>query len=61
MYTLIALSVYILLLFAVSRLAQRGSNEKAFFDGGRRSPWYVVAFGLPGASISGVSSVSAPG
>ncbi|MBE6312464.1 MAG: sodium:solute symporter [Bacteroidales bacterium] len=61
MYTLIALSVYILLLFAVSRLAQRGSNEKAFFDGGRRSPWYVVAFGMIGASISGVSFVSVPG
>ena len=61
MYTLIALSVYILLLFAVSRLAQRGSNEKTFFDGGRRSPWYVVAFGMIGASISGVSFVSVPG
>ena len=54
--------VYFVVLFAISRVVgRRGGGVTAFFDGGRRSPWYVVAFGMVGASISGVTLVSVPG
>lgn len=42
-------------------MALRNSGNDAFFRGGRRSPWYLVAFGMIGASISGVTFVSVPG
>lgn len=45
----------------ISRLTSgRGDNE-TFFRGNRKSPWYMVAFGMIGASVSGVSFVSVPG
>ena len=53
--------LYFLLLLAVSRLtAAKGGND-VFFRGGRQSPWYLVAFGMVGASISGITFVSVPG
>ncbi len=53
--------VYFLILLGVSRLAAPRSSDFIFFRGGRRSPWYLVAFGMVGASISGVTFVSVPG
>lgn len=55
------LLVYFAVLFAVSRLTTKNATNDTFYSGGRRSPWYVVAFGMIGASISGVSFVSVPG
>ena len=56
-----AVVCYFALLYAVSRKTSgRGGNE-AFFRGGRRSPWWAVAFGMLGSSVSGVSLVSVPG
>lgn len=55
------LLVYFTLLMAMSRLSSRQSNNDTFFRGNRRSPWYMVAFGMVGASISGVTFVSVPG
>ncbi len=52
---------YFLLLWLVSRLTSRRADNEQFFLAGRRSPWYVVAFGMIGATISGVSFVSVPG
>lgn len=52
---------YFLLLLIVSRLTGKDSSNDAFFRAGRRSPWYLVAFGMIGASVSGVSFVSVPG
>ncbi|MGM9712686.1 MAG: sodium:solute symporter [Prevotella sp.] len=46
---------------AISRLTSRYSSNSAFFSGEHRSPWYMVAFGMIGASISGVTFVSVPG
>ncbi len=57
---LIYLIAYFLLLYIVSRLAGHNGND-AFFRGNRRSPWPVVAFGMIGASISGVSFIGVPG
>lgn len=53
---------YFAVLFGISRLAagRRATNE-TFFRANRRSPWYMVAFGMVGASISGVTFVSVPG
>ncbi|MDR2147367.1 MAG: sodium:solute symporter [Tannerella sp.] len=53
---------YILLLFFISWLTGRNnSGNEAFFLGNRRSPWYIVAIGMVGSSVSGVSFVSVPG
>ena len=52
---------YMALLMLVSRLTARRSTNDAFFRGERKSPWYLVAWGMIGASISGVTFVSVPG
>ena len=53
---------YFAALFAISRWsARRSSGNDTFFRAGRRSPWPLVAFGMVGASISGVTFVSVPG
>lgn len=46
----------------ISRMTARaGSDNNTFFRAGRKSPWYLVAFGMIGASVSGISFVSVPG
>lgn len=53
---------YTLLLFVVMWLtSRRASNNDAFFRGQRQSPWPVVAYGMLGASLSGVTFMSVPG
>ena len=62
LYILIILLLYFGLLSLISYLVSRKSNDNdAFFLGNRKSPWFVVAFGMIGSSISGVSFVSVPG
>ena len=56
----ISLIVYFMVVLAVSRLVGKGGND-AFFRGNRESPWPLVAFGMLGASLSGVTFVSVPG
>lgn len=58
---LITLVIYFLMLFAISRLTSRHAGNAAFFRGNRKSPWPMVAFGMVGASISGITFVSVPG
>lgn len=57
----VAVMVYFAALLVISRLTSRRSDNDAFYRGHRRSPWYMVAFGMVGASISGVTFVSVPG
>ena len=45
----------------VSYLSSRKMNSETFFTGNHSSPWYVVAFGMIGASISGITFISVPG
>ncbi len=52
---------YFLLLLVISWHSGRGAGNEAFFLGERKSPWYVVAFGMIGASLSGVTFISVPG
>lgn len=57
----LTIAAYFCLLLVVSRLTARRHDNDAFFRGNRQSPWYMVAFGMIGASISGVTFVSVPG
>ncbi len=52
---------YFGVLLLVSRLTAKQSTNDSFYRGNRQSPWYLVAFGMIGASISGVTFVSVPG
>ena len=60
LFLIVALS-YFLLLLLVSRLTAGKSTNDTFYRGERRSPWWAVAFGMLGASLSGVTFVSVPG
>jgi len=52
---------YFILLITVAHLTSRKASDTAFFTGDRSSPWYIVAFGMIGASLSGVTFISVPG
>ena len=52
---------YFLLLLVVAWLTSRNSNNESFFIGNRSSNWMLVAFGMIGTSLSGVTFVSVPG
>ena len=62
MLIIITVLLYFAALMLFSRVtARRGDNNQTFFRANRRSPWYMVAFGMVGASISGITFVSVPG
>ena len=46
---------YFLLLYSVSYLVAKEDSNETFFKANRNSPWYLVAFGMVGASLSGVT------
>lgn len=52
---------YFSLLIVVSLLTSRKADTQTFFTGNRKSPWYIVAFGMVGTTISGVTFISVPG
>lgn len=52
---------YFLLLIGIAYLTGKQDNNASFFTADRNSPWYVVAFGMVGASLSGVTFISVPG
>src|ERR1700754_5003979 len=52
---------YFLLLLVVAYFTSRNSNNDSFFIGNRSSNWMLVAFGMVGTSLSGVTFVSVPG
>lgn len=57
----IAFLAYTLLLFSITFITARKANSQAFFQGNKKSPWFVVAYGMIGASLSGVTFMSVPG
>ena len=61
MMLLLVVLTYFAVLFGISRWSARRATNETFFRGERRSPWWLVAFGMVGASISGVTFVSVPG
>jgi len=52
---------YTLMLFLISFITARKSNNESYFLGNRKSPWFVVAYGMIGASLSGVTFISVTG
>ena len=52
---------YFGLLILISHLTSRKATNDTFFTGNRKSPWFVVAYGMIGASLSGVTFMSVPG
>ncbi len=58
---LIVLAAYLLMLFGISWYSSRKADNKSFFLGDKKSPWPIVAYGMLGASISGVTFISVPG
>jgi solute:Na+ symporter, SSS family len=52
---------YFGLLLLISHFTSRGATNATFFTGNKQSPWYIVAFGMIGASLSGVTFISVPG
>lgn len=58
---IITIAVYFIVLFAISYVTGKKADNAGFFTGNRQSSWYVVAFAMIGASISGVTYISVPG
>lgn len=58
---LVVFIAYTLLILLVAHLTSRKTNNNSFFTGNRKSPWLVVAYGMIGASLSGVTFMSVPG
>jgi len=59
---LVIIAVYFAVLLLISHIVStKDSNNDAFFLGNKKSPWYIVAIGMLGDSISGVTFVSVPG
>src|SRR5918997_324624 len=52
---------YFILLLIVAYYTSRNSNNDSFFIGNKNSNWMLVAFGMIGTSLSGVTFVSVPG
>jgi Na+/proline symporter len=53
--------VYFAILYGISHLTRGKADNNTFYRANRKAPWYMVAFGMVGASISGVTFVSVPG
>ena len=55
------LIAYFAVLILISVLTSKNADSTTFFTGDKQSPWYLVAFGMIGASLSGVTFISVPG
>lgn len=58
---LLLVGAYFLVLMIISYFTGKNDSNADFFKAGRQSPWYLVAFGMVGASLSGVTFISVPG
>lgn len=58
---LLCVGIYTLMLFALTWWTSRGASNESYFVGDRKSSWYLVAYGMIGASLSGVTFMSVPG
>lgn len=55
------IAAYFLLLLGISAITSRNAGNFGYFLGNKKSPWYIVAFGMIGDSLSGVTFISLPG
>ena len=60
-HILLLISGYFVLLLIISYFTGKNDSNEDFFKAGKQSPWYLVAFGMVGASLSGVTFISVPG
>ncbi|PCJ96977.1 MAG: sodium:solute symporter [Flavobacteriaceae bacterium] len=60
-HILLLIGGYFLLLLLISYFTGKNDSNVDFFKAGKQSPWYLVAFGMIGASLSGVTFISVPG
>lgn len=58
---LLLIGAYFLVLMIISYFTGKNDSNSDFFKAGKQSPWYLVAFGMVGASLSGVTFISVPG
>ncbi len=58
---LTVIAIYFLLLIFISYYTGKSDSNSAFFLGDKKSPWYIVAFGMLGATLSGITFISVPG
>lgn len=58
---LLAIVLYFAMLMLISYFTSRKTSDETFFTGDRKSPWFLVAFGMVGSALSGVTFVSLPG
>ncbi len=58
---LIVIFLYFFGLFIISNLTTGSNDNQTFFSANKESPWYLVAFGMVGASLSGITFISVPG
>ncbi len=60
-HILLLIGLYFVLLLLISYFTGKNDSNDDFFRAGKQSPWYLVAFGMIGASLSGVTFISVPG
>ncbi len=60
-HILLLIGCYFLVLLSISYFTGKNDSNADFFKAGKKSPWYLVAFGMIGASLSGVTFISVPG
>ncbi|WP_372794131.1 sodium:solute symporter [Lutibacter sp.] len=60
-YILSLIAIYFFVLLLIAHLTGKSDSNETFFKANKKSPWYVVAFGMIGASLSGVTFISVPG
>lgn len=59
--SIIILIIYFTLLIIVAHFTSKNADTNTFFTANKQSPWYLIAFGMIGTSISGVTFISVPG
>ena len=57
----LSLIIYFGVLYGISLLVGKSNSNATFFSANRNAPWYLVAFGMIGASLSGLTFISVPG
>ena len=55
------IAIYFTVLMVISYFTSKNRSDESYFTGDRQSPWFLVAFGMVGAGLSGVTFVSLPG
>ncbi len=60
-WLIVIMLIYFGILLAIARITSKDQSNESFFIGKRNSKWYIVAFGMIGTSLSGVTFISVPG